>query len=132
MNSKVYLVVTVGIIFVLIAGIVLLQRNTLQSLTGQSEEQTTIPSMQEVSVTDSGFDPQTLRVKKGTIVTWVNNSSGNASVNSNDYPTNRLYPFLNLGEFSRDSSVQVTFDKPGTYGYHNYLKPDQKGTVIVE
>lgn len=85
-----------------------------------------------ITLTSSGFDPETATVKAGSRVIWLNKSGASASLNSADYPTNRLYPPLNLGEFANGSSVQLIFDKPGEYKYHNHLKPGQTGTVIVE
>lgn len=84
-----------------------------------------------VTLTASGFDPKTVTITEGTRVLWMNKSGKMGTVNSDDYPTNRLYPFLNLGAFPDGSSVQVVFDKAGTYTYHNHLNPDQTGKVIV-
>lgn len=85
-----------------------------------------------ITLTSSGFDPETTTVKAGSRVIWLNKSGVAASLNSADYPTNKLYPPLNLGEFADGSSVQLIFDKPGEYKYHNHLKQGQNGTVIVE
>lgn len=85
-----------------------------------------------VTLTQNGFSPQTITIKKGTKVIWVNKSGTVATVNSAVHPTHRLYPALNLGEFDNNSSVQLIFDKEGTYQYHNHLNPNQTGTVIVE
>jgi plastocyanin len=85
-----------------------------------------------IKVTASGFNPQTIKIQKGTIVIWVNQSGADASVNSDDHPTNLLYPELNLGRFSNGSSMTVSFNKTGKYTYHNELNLDQKGTIIVQ
>lgn len=86
----------------------------------------------KVTVTANGFEPQTLKIKAGTKVTWTNKSGTTANVSSDNHPTHLLYPFLNLGSFSDGSSVSVTFEKSGTFTYHNHLNPSQRGTVIVE
>lgn len=80
----------------------------------------------------SGFAPATLTIKAGTRVTWINKSGTSAILASNNHPTHTLYPPLNLGEFGDGSSVQLVFDKPGTYGYHNHLNPDEGGTIVVQ
>ncbi|MFH1186772.1 MAG: cupredoxin domain-containing protein [Candidatus Levyibacteriota bacterium] len=85
-----------------------------------------------VTVTKNGFDPKDLSVKAGTRVIWTNKSGGPATVNSDNHPDHLLFPFLNLGEFGDESSVQVIFDKSGKYPYHNHLAPSQTGTVTVE
>lgn len=85
-----------------------------------------------VNLTSSGFDPKTVTIKTGTRVIWLNKSGDGATVNSDVHPTHQLYPPLNLGEFPNGSSVQLVFDKVGTYKYHNHLNPAQTGTVVVE
>ena len=87
---------------------------------------------QGIILTKSGFEPSEIKVKAKTLVVWINKSGEPATVNSDNHPTHRLYPFLNLGEFANGSSIQVAFDNPGRYTYHNHLNPEQKGTVIVE
>ena len=85
-----------------------------------------------VNLTSSGFDPKTATVKAGTRVIWLNKSGAAATVNSAVHPTHQAYPPLNLGEFPNGSSVQLVFDKPGKYGYHDHLNPSRTGTVVVE
>jgi plastocyanin len=86
---------------------------------------------QEIVLTDQGFNPETISVKKGTRVIWVNNSQEAATVNSNEHPTHTEFPFLNLGEFEPGSSLQIILDKPGKYTYHNHLDDTKTGTIIV-
>ena len=93
---------------------------------------TTSTQQQTVNVTANGFDPQTVTVKAGTRVVWMNKSGGSVFVASNNHPTHLLYPPLNLGQFADGSSVQLVFDKPGSYGYHNHLNPSQTGTIVVQ
>ncbi len=91
-----------------------------------------VPKEDGVTLTDKGFEPASLTVKKGMAVRWTNKSTmPKSSVNSDDYPTNKLYPELNLGLFNVNSTLVHIFDKPGTYGYHNQFKPEQKGTIVV-
>ncbi|OGH23505.1 MAG: hypothetical protein A2698_00570 [Candidatus Levybacteria bacterium RIFCSPHIGHO2_01_FULL_42_15] len=85
-----------------------------------------------ISVTKSGFEPTTATIKTGTKVTWVNNSGNAATVNSDDHPFHKLYPKLNLGEFTESSSVQMMFTEKGTYTYHDHLNPEREGTIVVE
>lgn len=85
-----------------------------------------------VNLTSSGFDPKTLTIKTGTRVIWLNKSGAAATVNSVVHPTHQVYTPLNLGEFPDGSSVQLVFDKSGTYNYHDHLNPSRTGTVVVE
>ena len=90
------------------------------------------PEVVEVEVTSAGFDPQTLIVRTGTEVTWINKSRQMVNISSDLHPTHLLYPVLNLGNFEAGQSVSLLFDQPGSYKYHNHLKPTVTGVVIVE
>lgn len=85
-----------------------------------------------VTLTADGFSPATLTIKTGDKVTWVNKSGSAATVNSDPHPTHTGYSPLNLDKFPDEGTLSLTFDKPGTYGYHNHLNPGQKGTIVVQ
>lgn len=87
---------------------------------------------QVINLTKSGFDPATIRIKKGTLIQWINQSGTAASVNSANHPTHQVYPSLNLGKFPDGAGVSLIFNDSGTYKYHNHLNPSQTGTVVVE
>ncbi|OGH21657.1 MAG: hypothetical protein A2629_01995 [Candidatus Levybacteria bacterium RIFCSPHIGHO2_01_FULL_41_15] len=105
------------------------QNTTNQGTTGGIVPKETITN---VAVTSSGFEPKTVTVKIGTRVIWLNNSGADATVNSAVHPTHQIYPPLNLGQFPDGSSVQLVFDKAGTYKYHDHLHPERTGTVVVQ
>lgn len=104
-------------------------QNTTGQGTGGTLPKETIAN---ITLTSSGFDPKTVTVKAGTRVIWLNKSVAPATVNSALHPTHQVHPPLNLGEFPDGSSVQLVFDKPGTYNYHDHLNPSRTGTVVVE
>lgn len=89
-------------------------------------------SQDAVTLTANGFSPASITVKAGTKVTWNNQSGAGAIVNSDPHPIHTAYPPLNLGSFKDGGTLSLTFDKSGTYGYHNHLNPSQTGTVIVQ
>ncbi len=103
--------------------------STQNNTTVQTQPQEEIVT---VNLEDEGFTPKEITVKTGTRVIWINKSAKAGTVSSDDHPTHRLYPFLNLGEFAPDSSVQVVFDNAGTYTYHNHYNATSTGTVTVE
>lgn len=105
------------------------QQTTAQTGSGTP---TVIPNMTTVEVTTQGYSPKTITLKAGARVIWINKTDNAVTVNSADHPTHTVYPPLNLGEFPKGSSVQLVFDKPGTYTYHNHFNPSQTGTVIVK
>lgn len=92
-----------------------------------------MPKEVTITLTDQGFTPSEVTIRKGMAVRWINNSTlDKASVNSDDYPTNRLYPELNLGQFNRGSSLVHVFKNNAHYTYHNQFNPKQIGTITVE
>ena len=143
MNSKLLLII-IALIVVFGAFISLGNKKTsTPSSTNQPDsmksEVSTTPAAMEansqvtnVILGDAGFVPKDIAVKAGTTVVWINKSGKAATVNSDDHPTHRLYPFLNLGEFPNSSSLQVVFDKAGKYGYHNHNNASETGTVTIE
>lgn len=83
-----------------------------------------------ISVTEDGFTPSTLRVKKGQQVSWHNDDSQSHQVVSEDVEALQLDRSTVL---TYDDSATVFFEKTGTYKYHdNLTTPGFQGTVIVE
>lgn len=91
-----------------------------------------VVSQTEVVLGASGFSPATVIIKAGAKVVWTNKSGGMATVNSDPHPQHTDYAPLNLGRFSDGGTLELVFDKAGTYKYHNHLNASQTGTVIVE
>jgi plastocyanin len=78
------------------------------------------------------FNPAELKVKKGTMVVWVNKSSGNFWPASNDHPIHQLYPgFDAKRSISPGENYSFRFDNVGTWKYHNHINAVQGGAVIV-
>ncbi len=91
-----------------------------------------VPKEISISLTDQGFQPNTIEIKPGTAVRFSNNSSNDkASVNSDDYPENKKFPELNLGVFQKGSTLTHIFKSPNTYTYHDQFNPEHTGTIIV-
>lgn len=133
MNNKIILGIIA--IIVLAGGYFLFANNSKNTPANQTTNQTSASQVSEkglIDVTASGFSPNTVKVKAGANVVWINKSGAEANVSSADHPTHQVYPALNLRNFKDGSSVQLRFDTPGIYSYHNHLNPSQTGTVIVE
>jgi plastocyanin len=131
--SMLFLVILVLAIGALVFGIVSLTKSK-ESQVSQALKQPakTLPKEQTVSLTKEGFSPQSVTVNVGDAVRWFNNSGGDATVNSDDYPTNKLYKELNLGVFKSGATLVLILNKPGTYTYHDHFHPTRKGTIIVK
>ena len=86
----------------------------------------------EVSYTDSGYSPKQITVKKGTAVTFKNDSSIGMWTASGVHPTHQLLPgFDELKSVAKGGTYTYTFAKVGTWQYHNHLKPTDVGVVVV-
>ncbi len=135
------LVAVVGVL-VLVVIVFVLSRTTLKpteqkTVMDESPQSQSAKPLEQlepylITVTDTGFSPSELTVKKGGKVVWVNKSSKIVTLASADHPSHRKYPALNLGDFVKGTTVQLVFDTPGTYTYHNHLNPTQTGTVVVK
>jgi plastocyanin len=72
------------------------------------------------------FRPVTLTVKKGTKVTWVNNTGAPHTVTGT-----KTWHFSSK-TFSPNGKVSAVFSKPGTYHYMCTIHPYMKATIVVK
>jgi plastocyanin len=77
-----------------------------------------------VQITSAGFTPATTTINVGDTVTWHNADSANHQVVAND--GSFASPVLKNGE-----TYSNTFQKPGTFAYHDSQAPTHKGTIVV-
>lgn len=85
-----------------------------------------------VKFTDTGFSPATVSVKKGTTVTFTNDSTTGMWVASAVHPTHQLLPgFDQLTSTSKGTTYEYAFTKVGTWKYHNHVAPSFTGSVVV-
>lgn len=106
------------------------------------------PAEGPVSVTYSadGFSPKNVTVKKGTAVMWTNVSAGGLEVASGSHPAHADYDgtsraahcaegapasFDQCAAGAPGSQWSFTFNKAGTWNYHNEANPAFTGTVTV-
>lgn len=85
-----------------------------------------------ITFTDSGFSPSTLTVKSGTVVTVVNNSSQSLQFSSDDHPTHREDPEINMDVLASGEKGTFTATTTGTHSFHDHLDDSKVGTLIVE
>lgn len=85
-----------------------------------------------VTYTDTGFAPSPLTVKAGTTVTFVNESTGGMWVASAVHPSHTVLPgFDQKKSVVKGSTYEYTFSRVGTWRYHNHVKPETTGVVVV-
>lgn len=100
----------------------------------------------EVTYTGNGFSPKSLTVKKGDTVTWLNKDSDQLWVASGVHPDHTLYDGTSRAQHCPNTantafdqckgmptgqSYSFTFNKVGTWEYHNHLNPSESGEVVV-
>jgi plastocyanin len=77
-----------------------------------------------VHINNFAFGPQTLTVRAGTIVTWVNDDEEPHTVTASDHSYRS--PILNTG-----GRVSHRYDTPGQYAYFCSLHPHMTGRIVV-
>lgn len=99
-----------------------------------------------IRYTAEGFSPARITVPRGTTVTFINQSGRDLWVGSDEHPSHMQYAGTNRSEhciggqpsttaFDQCGTGQTytfTFTKTGTWGYHNHVSAQHKGTVVVE
>jgi len=103
----------------------------------------TTPAVIKVIHFEDGFGPATVTVAKGSTVTWDNQSGGSMWVASAMHPAHAAYSGTTLAQHCNDAAdvsfdqckngdtYSFTFDKAGTWAYHNHSNASQFGKVIV-
>lgn len=151
--------VIIAVLAIVIGGYVLLFANaepsTEVSPTEESGVQTTDMEMSDdssmtvVTLTDTGFSPESVTIAQGQTVRFVNSSSRGMWVGSDDHPTHTEYDGTSTREHCADGIAtngtfdqctagptgtywEYTFDKSGTFGYHNHVGASHSGTIIVQ
>lgn len=76
------------------------------------------------------FSPQTIKVKKGTKVTWTNQDSIGHDVVADDAKNAAGLPSEN-SLFGKGGTYEFTFNTSGTFSYHCAAHPFMTGAVEV-
>lgn len=81
----------------------------------------------------AGFDPETVTVKKGTEVCYVNEDMEARWPASNIHPTHEIYSDFDPKTPVRSGDTWCfDFTKSGIWKFHDHLFPEFVGTVNVE
>ena len=108
-------------------------------------EATAAPATQhalvKVYITPAGFNPETVVVKPGDTVKWVNTDSAPHWPASAMHPTHNDYPepggcigskFDACKGLAFGEKYDLIFNITGTWAYHDHLNPTVYGKVIVQ
>ncbi len=89
--------------------------------------------MVTVRYTNSGFEPAKLTVPVGTMVEFINQSDEEMWVASNVHPSHEiLATFDQFKGAGKGQSYMYTFDKKGTWPYHDHINASLEGVITVE
>lgn len=81
------------------------------------------PEKSSIEIKNFAFVPDTITVKRGATVIWIQKDSAPHTVKFDDEES----PTLSVGD-----TWSKTFDKPGDYKYICAIHPSMKGRVIVK
>lgn len=85
-----------------------------------------------VTLTSNGFVPETLTINQGDTVTFKSTEGKFFWPASNPHPTHTIYPAFDPRQpIAAKDSWSFTFDRVGSWGYHDHLEPYFTGTIIV-
>lgn len=80
----------------------------------------------------SGFSPKPLGIVVGTTVVFMNQSATNVWPASAPHPAHTDYPEFDAKRaIEPGGTYEFTFDRIGTWKYHNHINPTQFGSIVV-
>jgi amicyanin len=133
MNKKLVggVIAAVAVVALVVAFVVTRPDNSMDSMDmsnskNQNEAtQKATAETNEVSIKNFAFSPATIKVKKGTTVTWTNEDSIEHTVTGDSGgPDSEL--------IGQGDTYTYTFNEAGTFDYHCKPHPNMVGKVIVE
>jgi plastocyanin len=96
------------------------------TLAGDMKDADSTSSKQNtIEIKDFAFNPQTITVKSGQKVTWINRDEEPHTVVSVEKQ------FKKSSALDTDQSFTITAGAPGTYTYFCSVHPKMTGTIVV-
>jgi plastocyanin len=86
----------------------------------------TTTKQNRIEIKDFAFNPQTLTVKSGEKVTWINRDEEPHTIVSVEKQ------FKKSTALDTDQEFTITAGAPGTYNYFCSVHPKMTGTIVVE
>ena|SRR3989344_4322045 len=128
-------IIIIIILVLLLAGVGFYYFNLNTTPVNNSQKQTDtsvtqdLPQDQSTDVTISiknfTFNPQMVKIKKGTKVTWINEDTAPHTATS-------YSDIFDSKTLSTGQSFSFTFNDSGSVNYYCSLHPNMNGTIIVE
>lgn len=90
-------------------------------------------SIVNVGLTQIAFNPQNIRISRGTKVIWTNNDTVFHYVNTDPHAGHNYFPEQNSKVLDKEDIYSLTFDSPGVYPYHcSAHAASMIGAILVE
>ena len=86
-----------------------------------------------IDLKNIALNPKSVKISKGTKVTWVNQDSVEHTVNTDSHPAHTYYLAQNSRTLKKGDKYSVSFTEAGIYPYHcTPHVSSMKGAVLVE
>ncbi len=95
-----------------------------------NQQLSNVNAAQTIYYNDGGFDKASVTIAKGETVKFVNNTDNDLWVASDPHPRHTDLPGFDALGRANDEYV-FTFDKAGTWKYHNHSAASREATVVV-
>lgn len=79
-----------------------------------------------IEIKDFAFNPQTITVKSGEKITWINRDEEPHTIVSVEKQ------FKKSSALDTDQDFTITAGAPGTYTYYCSVHPKMTGTIVIE
>jgi len=113
-------------IAVLLCGIVFLNLSLFAIAGEMKNDDSTSSKQNRIEIKDFAFNPQTVTVKSGGKVTWINRDEEPHTIVSVEKQ------FKKSTALDTDQEFTITAGAPGTYSYFCSVHPKMTGTIVVE
>ena len=80
----------------------------------------------KIEIKDFAFNPQTITVKSGEKITWINRDEEPHTIVSVEKQ------FKKSSALDTDQEFTITAGAPGTYTYYCSVHPKMTGTIVIE
>ena len=99
----------------------------LSAIAGEMKDAGNIgASENRIEIKDFAFSPQTITVKSGETITWINRDEEPHTIVSVEKQ------FKKSSALDTDQEFTITAGAPGTYTYFCSVHPKMTGTIVVE
>src|SRR6266567_4276409 len=111
---------------VLLCGVAFLNLSLFAIAGEMKNDDNTSSKVNKIEIKDFAFNPQTITVKSGEKITWINRDEEPHTVVS----VGKKFP--RSSGLDTDQEFSITAAAPGTYEYFCSVHPKMTGTIVVE